>query len=513
MSAPRPLRVVLVKPSKYGVDGRVERFRRGFMPNSTLYHLASLTPAAVAGRPVRVETVDEYVETDLAYLRRLGADAGADTVLGLVGVQSHQLHRALDLAAHARAGGVRHVVLGGPHPMTADTSAFQGRGVSVALAEAEVVWRAILEDAARGALRPVYGEGARFADSLPGTVIVPPSEERLRHYAVQMLGVYPARGCPYRCTFCSVIKVAGRRIRSDPVSTTLATLRAAKAAGVLLVMFTSDNFNKYPQATELLEAMIAERLELPFFVQCDVQVVRQPRFVELLARAGCYQMFVGVESFDRAALLSVKKNQNHPERYAELVRLCAEHGIGSHVSNILGFPAETAASIRERIEALRSLRPDLASFYVLTPFPGTEHYDELMAAGLITERNLDRFDATCPTWRHPQLGDADLSALLAEAHRRFYALPDAAAKSLRWAWRKRRSGNVLLKIAVAAYSVLSRYAVARGMHPMAGGMGRVNLDGVEDYAALRRKAYGLDLAPLPRSLGGTVEPIPLPMAL
>jgi radical SAM superfamily enzyme YgiQ (UPF0313 family) len=156
-------------------------------------------------------------------------------------------------------------------------------------------------------------------------VLVPPSEERLRRYAVQMLGVYPARGCPYRCSFCSVIKVAGRRIRSEPVATTLATLRAAKAAGVLLVMFTSDNFNKYPEAAELLEAMIAERLDLPFFVQCDVQVVRQPRFVELLARAGCYQMFVGVESFDRAALLAVKKNQNHPERYAELVRLCAEH--------------------------------------------------------------------------------------------------------------------------------------------------------------------------------------------
>jgi radical SAM superfamily enzyme YgiQ (UPF0313 family) len=384
--------------------------------------------------------------------------------------------------------------------MTADTAAFQGRGVSVALAEAELVWGTILEDAARGGLEAVYGADARFIDELPGTVIVPPSEERLRRYAVQMLGVYPARGCPYRCTFCSVIKVAGRRIRSDPVATTLATLRAAKAAGVLLVMFTSDNFNKYPQAEELLEAMIAERLDLPFFVQCDVQVVRQPRFVELLARAGCYQMFVGVESFDRAALLAVKKNQNHPERYAELVRLCAEHGIGSHFSNILGFPTETAASIRERIDVLRSLRPDLASFYVLTPFPGTEHYDELLAAGLISERNLDRFDATCPTWRHPHLSDAELSALLAEAHRRFYALPDAAAKSLRWAWRKRRSGNVLLKIAVAAYSALSRYAVARGMHPMAGGVGRVALDGAGDYAALRRQAYGIDFAPLPRSL-------------
>ena len=508
MSA-RRLRVVLVKPSKYGHDGRVERFRRGFMPNSTLYHLASLTPAAVAGRAVRVETVDEYVETDLDYLRLLRADDGDETVLGLVGVQSHQLHRALDLAGYARANGVRHVVLGGPHPMTADTARLQGRGVSFALAEAEEIWPTILGDAARGELRPVYGEGHRFADTLAAPVLTPPSEERLRRYAVQMLGVYPARGCPYRCTFCSVIKVAGRRIRSEPVATTLATLRAAKAAGVLLVMFTSDNFNKYPEATELLEAMIAERLDLPFFVQCDVQVVRQPRLVELLGRAGCYQMFVGVESFDRAALLAVKKNQNHPERYAELVRLCAEHGIGSHFSNILGFPEETAATIRERIDVLRSLRPDLASFYVLTPFPGTEHYDELMAAGLVTERNLDRFDATCPTWRHPHLAGAELSALLGEAYRRFYAWPDTAAKSLRWAWRKRRSGNVLLKIAVAAYSVLSRYAVARGMHPMAGGMGRVALDGDGDYAGLRRATYDLDVVPLPRSLPSPPDVVPL----
>jgi hypothetical protein len=45
-----------------------------------------------------------------------------------------------------------------------------------------------------------------------------------------------------------VIEIAGRRVRSQPVETTLATLRAAKAAGVLLVMFTTDNFNKYPDA-------------------------------------------------------------------------------------------------------------------------------------------------------------------------------------------------------------------------------------------------------------------------
>jgi hypothetical protein len=501
----KPLRVVLVKPSKYARDGSVERFRRGFMPNSTLPHLASLTPRSFQGRAVDVQAIDEYVETDLDYLRRLEADPGTTTLLAVVGIQSHQLHRALDLAAYARRHGVEHVVLGGPHPMTCDTSELQNRGVSFAVAEAEIIWPRILADAVDGQLRPIYGAGERWQEVLDPPVLIPPPESSLRRYAVQMLGVYPARGCPYRCNFCSVIKIAGQRIRSQPVETTLATLRAAKAAGILLVMFTTDNFNKYPEATTLLQAMIDERLEMPFFAQCDAQVVRQPQLVELLGRAGCYQMFVGVESFDRPTLLAAKKNQNHPEHYRELVALCQASGIGSHFSNIIGFPNDTEASVREQLRTLRRLRPDVASFYILTPIPGTEQYDDFLARGWITEPNLDRFDGSCATWRHPNLTSTQLTDLLFESYRRFYALPDAVAKSAWWMWKKRRSPNILLKIATPAYSYLSRYAVARGMHPMAGGVGQVKLDNARDYIDLRRQVFGIERASLPRSLQLTAD--------
>jgi hypothetical protein len=384
--------------------------------------------------------------------------------------------------------------------MTCDTGAAQGTGVSFALAEAELIWPHILADAAAGGLRPVYGADRRWAERLEPPVLEPPSARQLGRYAVQMLGVYPARGCPYRCSFCSVVKIAGRQMRSQPVETTLATLRAAQAAGVLLVMFTTDNFNRYPEAATLLGAMIDERLELPFFVQCDAEVVRQPDFVALLGRAGCYQMFVGVESFSRTALRGVRKTQNRPETYAALVALCREHRIGTHFSNIIGFPEDDEAAVLRHLDTLRALAPDLASFYVLTPIPGTEQYDEFRTAGLIDEPNLDRFDATCPTWRHPYLDAARRSALLMRCYREFYAWPDAAAKSLRWAWRTRRSANVLLRIAVGAYSLLSRLSIRQGLHPMAGGTFRVPRDGVEDYVALRRRRYGFDLAPLPSSL-------------
>ena len=494
------MRVVLLKPGKYAVDGTVERFRRGFMPNSTLPHMASMTPDSLGDCRVEVHVVDEYVETTLDYLRLLERDPQQRTLLALVGVQSHQFHRALDLAAYARAHGVEGVVIGGPHVMTCDTSVLQGSGISFALAEAELIWPTILDDAAAGELRPIYGAGEAWQEFLDPPALVPPTELSLRRYAVQMLGVYPARGCPYRCNFCSVIKIAGRRIRSQPVETTMATLRAAKAAGILLVMFTTDNFNKYPEAEILLQAMIDERLDLPFFVQCDTQVVRQPAFVELLARAGCYQMFVGVESFDRHVLLDAHKNQNHPGHYREIVRLCRDHGIGSHFSNIIGFPDDTEASTLDQLATLRALKPDLASFYLLTPIPGTEQYEDFRSVGLIGEPNLDRFDGTCPTWQHPHLSPTQQLDLLYRCYREFYATPDALAKSVRWLWQKRGSPNILLKIATAAYSFLSRYSAAQRQHPMAGGMHRVTIDSAADYAELRRRTYGFDLAPLPSPL-------------
>ncbi|HZI64310.1 MAG TPA: radical SAM protein [Thermoanaerobaculia bacterium] len=498
-----PLRVVLVKPSKYAEDGWVERFRWGFMPNSTLAHLASLTashaPPGDGPRP-EVFAIDEYVHTDLCYLDLLRRDSRRPTLLALVGVQSHQLHRALDLAALARSRGVEHCIVGGPHPMTCDTAALQGRGLSFALAEAEMVWPQVLADAAAGELSPVYGRATRWQEQLDPPPVEPPSRRDLSRYLVRLLGIYPARGCPYTCNFCSVIKIAGRQMRTQPVATTLASLAAARAAGVRWIIFTSDNFNKYPEVRELLRGMIAEDLRLPFFAQCDVQIERDEELVELMAGAGCFQVFVGAESFSREALRGAHKFQNHPERYQRIVDLCRRHGITSHFSNILGFPSDTEASIREHLRTLCALAPDVASFYLLTPIPGTDQYGDFLAAGRITEPNLDRYDGTGVTWRHPHLEPEAWRRLLFHCYREFYAAGRSAATLHRWMrppWDARRRAALA---AVAGYPVQSRLAARAQAHPMAGGVGRRRCDRAADYLPLRRETFGFDLAPLPENL-------------
>lgn len=479
------LRVVLIKPSKYGIDGSVERFKKGYMPNATLWHIASLTPPQINNVRVTVHTVDEYVWQDLDYLRLLQQEPDITTLVALVGVQSHQFHRALDLAAYARHHGVRHCIIGGPHPMTCDTTSLQGRGVSFALAEAELIWQKILEDAVAGELQPVYGADRRWADRLPGVVINPPSPGELARYGVPLLGLYPVRGCPYQCNYCSVIKISGRSVRSPDIETSLESLRRAKRNGVQIINFVSDNFNKFPQVRELLQAMIDEGIDLPFYCQCDTQIAKDPELVALLGRAGCYEIFVGVESFNRKTLKEAGKFHNYPKHYADIIRLCNEAGIRAHFSNIIGFPNDDEDEVEHHLEVLRTLRPRKASFYVLTPIPGTEQYDAFRGAGWISERNLDRFDGTRPTWMHPRFSQDRLQSLLYQCYVNYYgfllktgALPEDDMR----------------------FAVFCRYTAAHQRHPMAGGIDPMQLDAAADYAALRKSVYDIDLAALPDSL-------------
>ena len=479
------LRVVLVKPSKYGLDGSVERFKKGYMPNATLWHIASLTPERIGNVPVSVHTVDEYVWQDLDYLQLLHHDSNVVTLVALVGVQSHQFHRALDLAAYALDHGVRHCVIGGPHPMTCDTSSLQGRGVSFALAEAELIWQQILDDALAGELRPVYGAGQRWADQLPSVVINPPSAEDMARYGAPVLGLYPVRGCPYKCNFCSVIKISGRQVRNPDIESTIESLRRAKRGGVKIIKFVSDNFNKFPQVRDLLQAMIDEHLDLPFYCQCDSQIAKDPELVELLGRAHCYEMFVGVESFNRKTLKAAGKHHNHPEHYAEIIRLCNEAGIRPHFSNIIGFPDDDEEEIRHHLDILKTLRPRIASFYILTPIPGTEQYDEFRSNGQIVESNLDRFDGSCYTWTHPHLPREQLENLLYHCYVNYYGF-------------LLRGGG--LPEDDQRFAVFSRYTAGLRQHPMAGGYDKTRIDTLADYIHLRREVYDIEQAPLPDSL-------------
>jgi radical SAM superfamily enzyme YgiQ (UPF0313 family) len=210
-------------------------------------------------------------------------------------------------------------------------------------------------------------------------------------------------------------------------------------------------------------------------------------------------MFIGVESFNRQTLLAAQKGQNRPGTYRDIVRLCREYGFSSHFSNIIGFPQDTEREIHEHLATLREMDPTWASFYILCPIPGTEQYDDFLTQDLITEKNLDRFDTTCLTWRHPSLSRERLSDLLFDCYRQFFSLGHALRNMRDQRFRNGKS-RLSETLGSLAMSLFGRYCAWRRTHPMSGGLRRVLLDGMNDFLSLRQETFGFELAPLPKSL-------------
>ena len=136
--------------------------------------------------------------------------------------------------------------------------------------------------------------------------------------------------------------------------------------------------------------------------------------------------------------------------------MCREAGIATTFANILGFPQDTRDSVLEHLAALREISPEMASFYILTPIPGTDQYDDFRRQGLITEPNLDRFDASTLTWRHPNLSGSDLQELVFHCYREFFSTYD----SLRKGWGAfRRAHRVARSPGFCALNVAGGFEV------------------------------------------------------
>ena len=111
-------------------------------------------------------------------------------------------------------------------------------------------------------------------------------------------------------------------------------------------------------------------------MQSDLAARKMPGgdFFKLAARAGCNQVFFGVESVNRENLRSKDKFQNQVSEYTDLVAHCHSLGITCHAGYILGLPFDTAASIKQDVAELQRMMFDSASFYILSPLPGSKDH-------------------------------------------------------------------------------------------------------------------------------------------
>jgi radical SAM superfamily enzyme YgiQ (UPF0313 family) len=442
------LHLYLIKPTQYDDDGYVVRHWRGVLPSNSLACLAGLTEEVVAqkrlGESLRVkihlldETVDRVPVKRICRSQRPGH---TQTIVCLVGVQTNQFPRAADLARTFRRAGLT-VMIGGFHvsgylalmpEIPPDIRQLMDEGVTIVKGEVEETWADLLSDAVHGRLKPLYD----FVNDKPDLYEKPipiTSKKYLSKFVAPNFGTLDCgRGCPFECSFCTIINVQGRKMRFRSAEHIAQAIRHNyHAHGITFYFFTDDNFARNKNWEAIFDALIRlreeEHIPVVFMMQVDVLSWKIKNFVEKAGRAGCQNVFIGMESLDTTSLKAAGKNQNHVDEYSMLIESYRGSEISTHVGYIIGFPNETAESVRRNLTCLmQEVRPDQASFFMLTPLPGSMDHVHMVQRGEWMHPDFNLYDSHHEVTVHPNLKDGAWKDLYLDAWRTFYSFDNMKA--------------------------------------------------------------------------------------
>ena len=499
-------RIVLIKPSKYDDDGYVIRFWKGVLPSNTLNVLHGLTEDVRARRifgdlPIEVTTFDETAEkVPLKQIIRWGREAGTRLLVCMVGVQTNQFPRAVDMARVFRAEEIA-VIIGGFH--TSGTVNMLGEqepdiqelfrdGICAVSGEVEGKWEMILADFLHGELKPLYS----FAQDLQNLVDIEDSPlprtstKTMRHFAYPSFGTADtSRGCPFACSFCTIINVQGRTMRErSPQSIATMMRRNYLENGVSFYFFTDDNFARKKLWRETFEAIIKLRQEglgVTFMMQVDL--ARKPKdFVKLAGAAGCTQVFIGMESVNPRNLEAEDKKQNKVEEYRGIIKEWHDAGVVVHAGYIIGLPWDSKEQVPNDIRFLMDeVGPDQASFFMLTPLPGSHDHREMKKHGEWMDPDFNKRDSFHATIKHPIMSAEEWTDAYENAWQSFYSKENMIKVLSRWADNPKNYWNLM-----SIFFWYKNAALIEKQHPMVAGFFRL-----KDRKA-RRPGYAVDSKPV-----------------
>jgi radical SAM superfamily enzyme YgiQ (UPF0313 family) len=481
---PKSFHLILIKPSHYDDDGYVIQWVRSSIPSNSMaaiYGLAlDCAERKILGPDVGI-TITAVDETNT----RVKPQALRQLILGdigliaFVGVQTNQFPRAMDLARQFRKEGLS-VCIGGFHvsgcvamlsDLPSDLQEAMDEGVSLFAGEVEGHLDRVLLDAYHKQLKPLYNM-MKDPPGLEGQPVPYLPAHLIHRMSGSRTSFDAGRGCPFLCSFCTIINVQGRKSRYRTPDDIEHLVRTNVAQGIYKFFITDDNFARNKAWESIFDRLIhlreKEGLQCKITIQVDTLCHKIPRFIEKAGRAGVDRVFIGLESINPDSLASSRKHQNKITEYRGMLQ--AWHGSGALIlaGLILGFPTDTRESILRDIRIIQHELPiDLLYFFILTPLPGSQDHQELYERGVPLEPDMNQYDSVHVTTGHSRMSKQELLDVYHQAWDAYYT-PEHVERVMR---RSKRWGFSTNKV---KWMMLSFYCAAKieNVHPMDSGVFR-----------------------------------------
>jgi len=315
----------------------------------------------------------------------------------------------------------------------------------------------------------VRGEGERVIDQVVsgeikgGIVDAPPLEDMdslptLDHWLMRdfnkllslcrrqelyELPVMTSRGCPYGCTYCSVTRMFGRRVRRQSPDKVLRDLCHYVDRGFRKFFFYDDNFTSDRQwSRQLLERMSVLHTRFNAQVRADFHWADSNRenldrpLLEAMRRAGGDVLYIGYETIDEPTARNWHKGYRGSgpleARLYQDTQILRDNGFWIHAMFVLG-PHDTERTADRIVDFARRGGIETMQMSILTPFPGTPLMEEIRPHLVFTDYPMDwdYYDGTHCVYDHSRLGIEGMQQTVLDAHRRFYGWSGWSTRRIR----------------------------------------------------------------------------------
>ena len=396
------MRLLLTHGYFLSEDAKEQKIMKPYVPLGLLYLSSHLRT-----RGFEVDIFDSTFESREQLFALLERDEP-----GILGIYGNLMTRAnvLSIAAKAHTVGWR-VVLGGPEPANY-AEEYLAAGVDLIVAgEGEKALQQVMETGFNPARwRDIKGlifraeSGAVIRTGPPdliGSLDEQPWPDRDRvdiarylktwraFHGAGSLSVVTARGCPYRCNWCSHSVYGMTHRRRSPQSTVAEVEWLLDRYHPDMLWMADDVFTIHPGWIIQYAAMLKQRgIHIPFECITRADRLNEP-IVDLLAELGCMRVWIGSESGSQRILDAMERGVT-VQQVGSAVALCRKAGIQTGMFLMWGYDGEELADIEATIDHVKQTRPDIFFTTVSYPIKGTPYFnkvaDRLVSIGAWRER-------------------------------------------------------------------------------------------------------------------------------
>ncbi len=422
------MRILLIKPSYSNV------YRWGPQTDIITPPLGLEYIAAYIKEIADVRIIDDRLEkVNLKIIEKAIEEFQPDYV-GISWNFSSQIDITRRIARIAKAHGCRTVV-GGWHPTLVPNEALELHSIDIVVrGEGEITFRELIQNNS-----PIGISGLSYKQD--GKQIHNPDRElmNLKHirpparhfrsvsakktynfFGIPVDCIETSRGCPYSCNFCCIHHFYRKKYRQHAIRDIIKELHSSEIRNrAFLIYIIDDNFAVDPKfVMELCDAIIQSNINKYFMTQVRVDmIVNHPEVFEKMAEAGFIYLFLGLESFSDGTLEKLNK-QIKFKQIKSALNILHDFGFIVHGNIILGANLEdTRQDLESTIEIAKNMDVDLLTYSLLTPFPGTKLWEQVLSEDLFLTRDWHEFTWSHPVIKYPHLSADDLRYYLSKAYK------------------------------------------------------------------------------------------------